>query len=218
MESSNKSVTELEIIFDDTEISSKYNKELINYFKNNLDILNRSGLFFIWKIATKDEYPMYKERGIKHYPALILPPNIMKYGVKDIIKEISVFINKRKKVVGNLNNGMMNVSDEALYEYQKRALGKAGDDDVDPQDGFDSSYRKKQSEMVKRRQMAGMEIPEAQSSNNYKVNIPNDNLDVDPSTSLQRLKGQAGTDSSDIDLMQMQLDKMDTSLGSMDYY
>ncbi len=244
------SSAELEIIFDDTSSSLKFNKELINYFKNNLDTLNRSGIKFMWRIATKEEYPLYKERGIKHYPAIIIPPKITKYGVKDIIKEISAYNNRRKEMLGptsSLTNGMAEVSDEALYEYQRRAIGKAGDDDADPRDGFDLSYRRRQSDMLRRRQAAGMECPMDEGNRSrdvganldigmggddmglgddpYKVNISGDRPDnlnpmrIDPSDSLDRLRRTGNTDSQDIELMQMQLNKMQMGdMGGIDYY
>jgi hypothetical protein len=239
------SSTELEIIFDDTNSSTKFNQELINYFKNNLDGLNRSGVKFIWRIATKDEYPLYKERGIKHYPAVIVPPKTTKYGVKDIIREINNYINQRKKMSGtaaSLTNGMSDVSDEALYEYQRHAIGNAGDDDTDPRDGFDANFRRRQVEMERRRKAAGMESPNNDNNqgnmadldigmgddDKYNVKLPQggrpDNLNpmrIDPSDSLQRLRRQGGGAevAQDIDLMQMHLDKMGgDGMSSIDYY
>lgn len=246
---SKKAITELEIIFDDTFSSSKFNKELVNYFKNNLDTLNRSGVKFMWRIATKEERPLYKERGIKHYPAAIIPQKSTKYGVKDIIKEISIYVNKRKQMSNtstSLSDGFSSVSEEALHEFQLKAIGKPGDDDSDPRDGFDSHYRRKQSEMMRRRTAAGMESPDSDTpgqgsgrqdndlnltigkgNDPYSVRLPSsgrpDNLHpmrIDPSDSLQRLRSQGGADTQDLDLMQAQLDKLDSSLGSsgMDYY
>lgn len=215
------SITELEIIFDEAANSMKYNKELINYFKNNLDKLNRSGVRFVWRIATKDEYSLYKERGIKHYPAIIVPPKIMKYGVNDIIKEITSYIGRRKQMMGSLatiNDGMAMVSDEALHEYQRRAIGQASDDNEEQGDNFDANYRRRQSEMLKRRKMAGMEDPMQSTrqdgssgdidmgmnddmglGGNYQVRIPGeggrggrpDNVNpmrLDPSDSLAKLR------------------------------
>lgn len=247
-QATNKS-TELEIIFDDTSSSTKFNKELVNYFKNNLDTLNRSGVKFMWRIATKEERSIYKERGIKHYPAAIIPPKITKYGVKDIIKEISVYVNQRKQVLNtttSLSDGTALVSDDALYEYQKRMIGKAGDDeDADPRDGFDTHYRRRQTEMMRRRNAAGMESPDGNNQgtgvnldigmgddmgigagdDQYKVRIPGnrrpDNINpmrIDPSDSLNRLRSQGGADAQDLDLMQIQLEKLDPSSGGMDYY
>lgn len=234
-------MTELEVIFDDTEASTKYNKELIHYFKNNLDTLNRSGVRFKWRIAVKEEYPMYKEQGIKHFPAIIIPPKKMRYGVKEIIKEIGIFVNQKKRVTGSMSaihNGTAEVSDEALYEFQKRAIGKAGDDDEERRDSFDIDYRKRQTDMLQRRQSAGMASSfDASASdgggggarknmfaNDYQINLPQDRQDNvpmrdDPSDSLQKLRNRGDADARDIDLMQMHLDKMETTGGgNMDYY
>jgi hypothetical protein len=228
---------DLEIIFDNTESSIKYNKELIHYFKNNLDSLNHAGLRFVWRIAVKEEYPKYKERGIKHFPAVIMPPNQPYYGVKNIIKEISQFANRRNGAVamasgaGEIANGMSAVSDEALYEYQRRTIGKAGDDENDMQNNMDSVLRRRQSEMIQRRQNAGLSSPvgtgaplsSARQDTDYMVKLPDlreDNvtpMKMDPADSLQRLRQRGGADQADIDLMQMHLDKMDTS-NNMDYF
>ena len=222
-------LTKLQIIFDNSSSSTKYNKKLVNYFKNNLDLLNRSGIIFIWSIATKEEYKFYQEKGIKHFPVLIIPPNSFYYGVDDIVKEISNFSNRRKKMVNehsSIKNGMSSVSDEALYEYQRNAIGNAGDDEADPRDGFDNTFRKRQRDMLKRRQNAGMESPLnniSSTDSSYSVKFSNERQDnvnpmnLDPSDSLQRLRNQSGNDTGDIDLMQMQLDKMDSSI-SMDYF
>lgn len=234
-------MTELEVIFDDTDASTKYNKELIHYFKNNLDSLNRAGVRFKWRIAIKEEYPLYKEQGIKHFPAIIIPPKKMRYGVKEIIKEIGIFINQRKRVAGSMSaihNGTAEVSDEALYEFQKRAIGRADDDEDERRESFDVDYRKRQTEMLQRRQSAGMassfeggSISDSGSgkknmfANDYQVNLPQDRQDNipmrdDPSDSLQKLRSRGDTDSRDIDLMQMHLDKMETggTGTNMDYY
>ena len=240
-------MAELEVIFDDTEASIPHNKELIRYFKNNLDNLNRAGLRFKWRIAIKEEYPMYKEQGIKHFPAMIMPPKKLRYGVKEIIKEIGIFINQRKRLVGTastIHNGMAEVSDEALYEYQKRAIGRAEDDEEERTENFDMSYRKRQTDMLQRRQSAGMaskfdangeeidnlgggggtSLKRNMFAADYQLNVPKDRQDNipmrdDPSESLQKLRNKGGADSRDIDLMQMHLDKMETSGGSsMDYF
>jgi hypothetical protein len=58
----------------------------------------------------------------------------------------------------------------------------------------------------------------------YQLNVPKDRQDNipmrdDPSESLQKLRNKGGADSRDLDLMQMHLDKMETSGGtSMDYF
>jgi hypothetical protein len=226
----NTNLIKLEIVFDNSTSSTDYNKQLINYFKNNLHILNKLDILVIWNIASKEEYKFYQEKGIKRFPVLIIPPKSFYYGVNDIIKEITNCINKRQKMLNStkiINNGMASVSDEALYEYQRKAIGNAEDDETDPKDGFENVFRKRQNEMIRRRQMAGMESPMnneiPKSNNSYQVNIPDERKDnvnpmnLDPSDSLQRLRRQPGNDMGDIDLMQMQLDKMDSSI-NMDYY
>lgn len=225
-------VIELEIIFKDSSSSTKTNKELIKYFKNNLDSLNRSGIKFIWRISNQEEQKIYKQRGIKNLPALVISDNQIKYGAQNIIREIGTFINQRKKLIGDpavLGDGMAHVSDEALYEYQKRLIGTEKDTDRDNPDDSVPDFRSREMDMMRRRKAAGMFHGETQATSDnddqdydpYRVQTGgrNDNIPMrnDPSYSLQKLRNIPGTDSHDADLLQMHLDKMDPSITSMDY-
>lgn len=216
----------IEIIFNGSHESNKLNMELITYFKQKINIINQAGIKIIWRIVTKQEYPIYKKKGIKHYPALIKQDESIIYGVKNITTELNKSIQRNANKLA-ISNGMNEVSDEALYEYQLKAIGKAGDDDEQTED-FDNTFRKRQMDMINRRQAAGLEIPTAsistQSPENcrpadYSVKLPNsspnysftDNPDnipmsVEPIASLNKIRNKSN--SKDIDLMQMHLDKM----------
>lgn len=222
-------VAKLEVIFKDSESSIKPNKELIQFFKNNIDTLNKDNIKFIMRIVSQDEQKLYKQRGIKSLPALIIPNGNIFYGVREIIKEIGNFANQRKKLKTNmyqLANGMAEVSEEALYEFQRRAIGSAKDED-NPDIGDNApDFRSKEMEMMRRRQRAGMhtnlESAPAPNGDPYKVNLNSNDADnipmkISPSDSLQRMRRQEGVSAADADLLQMQLDKMD-GLGSMDYF
>jgi hypothetical protein len=232
--------TEIEIIFNDTSASEKHNKELVKYFKNNLDTLNKYGIKFVWRIATKEEYPLYKQRGIINYPAVVIPPKQVIFGVNNILKGIAAYINKRKEYstsLSSLSNGLSAVSDEALYEYQRRAIRQGGDDEPDSRDNFDSDFRRKQSEMARRRKAAGMAVSDQTDNGGGGMNTDltigmnddelgyarSDNINpmkIDPLDSLARLRrNNHGPDAQDADLMQIQLEKMGGGDSiSLDYY
>lgn len=225
-------VARLEIIFKDSDSSEKCNKELIAFLKNNIDALNRDNIGFVMQIVTQEEQKNYKSRGITSLPALVSPDGKVKYGVREIIRGIGDFTNHKKKLtssMSNIGNGMTMVSDDALYEYQKKLIGTEKDgDNPEHGDDYSSSLRAKEQEMARRRQMAGMGSPMSgvdstapTRDNDYRVdlgkqdrNVP---MNLNPADSLDRLKTGSGMESMDYDLMKKHLDK-ESPFGSMDYF
>ncbi len=218
----------LEIIFKDSDSSEKCNKELITFLKNNIDALNRDNIGFNMQIVTQDEQKNYKSRGITSLPALISPDGRIKYGVREIIREIGNFASNRKKLMSNMSNignGMAMVSDEALFEYQKKLIGTEKDgDNPEYNDDYSSSIRAKEQELMRRRQMAGMSsgnIPQSNGDDPYRVNLGKRDSDVpmniNPSDSLDRIRGDSNIESMDYDLMKKHLDK-ESPFGNMEYF
>lgn len=140
-----------EIIFDDSSESIKLNKRLIQYFKNNIDELNKNKIKCIFKIAHDDEIEFYEEKGIKNFPALILDDNIKKYGIESIINAlVKIGSQNKQKIVSSAKPTSYEAWATQLMDPKK----EAGDED--PEADRESALQRRIVEMSQRRDKAGL--------------------------------------------------------------
>ena len=187
----------IEVIFNNTETSAKYNKDLITYFKNNIGRLNNNGLKFIWKVAEESEYEFYEQKGITNFPAAIVNEKVV-YGVKNIISDISKLTqsSRTKSFKRPIDEEIIN-NDNFIKEYQEKLITSKDDFDEDETDNWESNHRKKEQDYFKRRQMAGMPEFDEGNKNTTVGNI--NGMDMNSMDTNSRGKFSSNMGGGDID-------------------
>jgi hypothetical protein len=108
------------IIFNDS--ASKFNRDLVEFLKRNIDIAIRKGrLSFSFKIAQPNELPGLRAKGITRLPAMTVGSKTF-VGVPDIIEEI------RKVVRTSKGTAPVKTEDEIVRDYQMSAIGRVTKD------------------------------------------------------------------------------------------
>lgn len=186
-----------EIIFDDSSDSIKYNKRLIQYFKNNIDELNKNKIKCIFKIAHDDEIEFYEEKGINNFPALVLDDNIKKYGIESIINAlVKIGSQNQQKII-------MSAKPSSYEEWANQFMDPeqiSGDDD--PESDREAALQRRLVEMSQRRAKAGLP-PIHSKTNNMGEPISGSIMD---SSSIEEPNNQSpqtnrGTNTMDNDLL-----------------
>ena len=132
---------------------SKLNKHLINFFKENLTLLNNNGCIFDWVIVYKDEISEYREQGYDKFP-LMLFQNQKIYGVEGIIEFFSntteSFIPRSqpvKKIPAN---------EYDIKDYLFESLNEGGTDELDEGQEFNKNLQTRMNEMMNVRASHGL--------------------------------------------------------------
>jgi hypothetical protein len=110
------------VVFNDS--SSKFNKDLTDFFRRNLETAVRKGrMTFNFRIANTNELPDLRKKGIKRLPAMIIGRQDPFIGVPDIIAEI------RRIVQTSKADAPTKTEDEIVRDYQLSALGDVKKDE-----------------------------------------------------------------------------------------
>ncbi|MGL5935423.1 MAG: hypothetical protein ACRCZI_07345 [Cetobacterium sp.] len=72
--------------------SSKLNRNLVKYFRNNLKRLNRQGIIFKWTIVYEEEEDLYEEQNITKFPTLIYEDTHIS-GISPIVRFLDITSN-----------------------------------------------------------------------------------------------------------------------------
>ena len=130
-----------------TSTPNTINKQLIQFFKENLSDLNKRGMVFDWVVVIKDELDLYKEQGITKFPVL-MDESQQIIGANAIGKYLdrNIAVSKNEKRPENEND----VRSYLLNEISNTK------DDVEDEDGeFKNSVMQKMTEMNKMRGSMG---------------------------------------------------------------
>ena len=154
------------IIFADS--ASRFNKDLTDYLKRNIETANRrGGLSFIFKIARPTDISNLRQKGVKRFPAMLINDKPF-VGVPSIIQEIQKRIRTNKSIV------LDKTADEEIRDYHtqilgnivKNAEGKLEVKDRDDDDDKETMSAQLQSKFNKEIQKRGHSIGHGETQNN----------------------------------------------------
>lgn len=146
---------------------SKLNKRIIEYFKENIQILNSKGFSFEWIPVYEEEMEFYEEQNITKFPVLIINVgNIV--GVSNIISKLHEFctfdISARNAPEQFINKEIKRDASEDVRDYFMSEMNrddKAGDDEND----VSNDLSKRASEMLTNRKSMGQHTISTSSGN-----------------------------------------------------
>lgn len=135
---------------------NSFNKKLIQYFKDNLSVLNKRQLAFEWIIVYPDEIELYKQQNITRFPCLIANENVIS-GTNAIIN----YLSPRNVPAAYKKYD----SEHEVKDYLMKEL-KAGnnDDDMDESDAFAKDLHRRMTEMNKARSRMGQHTLDSSNS------------------------------------------------------
>lgn len=137
---------------------SQLNKKIINYFKQNLSILNQSLCVFEWIAVYDEEIEYYDEQGIDKFPALILGNNNT-MGITNIIQTLDNVTKTIKTISTVQRKGPQTKkeTEEEMHEFLLRELkSKDADKEDDEQDSISNTISQRVSTMNKSRADNGL--------------------------------------------------------------
>lgn len=146
--------------------NSQLNKQIINYFKQNLHTFNKNGFVFEWIGVHEEEMEFYEEQGIEKFPVLIADDNTV-VGISNILKSLNQVIASFSRT----NSGRQSTvktpqrqepqskkeTEEEMHDFLLRELkskdAEKGDDD---QDNISNTISQRVSSMNQSRKDNGL--------------------------------------------------------------
>lgn len=134
--------------------NSQLNKKIINYFKQNLLILNKNLFVFEWIAVYDEELEHYEEQSIDKFPALVGRSIVM--GVSNIIQALDTLINVNQPVK-RISPQSKKETDEEMHDFLLNELkSKDAEKDDDDQDNISNTISQRVSSMNKSRADNGL--------------------------------------------------------------
>lgn len=125
--------------------ASKLNKTIIDFFKENLQVLNMSKFMFEWIPVYKEEVEFYDEQGIDKFPVMIINNDNHITGISNILDILENIVNKNQNILQNNKQEYKpkrQEPSEELKDYFMDELNAKGNDDDDDDDDNDKSFSK----------------------------------------------------------------------------
>ena len=173
---------------------SKLNKELINFFKKNLQNLNKNGLIFDWIIVYNDELEIYADEGISKFPMMITENSDKIIGKTKIIQTLVSAVHNNNNPTKTTNkskkkNPAKSVqSADDMKGYMMNELNRNDDTEVDDNEVATNDLTRRASIMNEARRNNRMHVGNASSPEIYdnrkskSVTFADDN-DIEENTS-----------------------------------
>ena len=106
----------------------KANDILINFFNENIDILNKNGFIFNWEIVPKKDIKLFTEQNINVFPVLFFDDQYI-LGANDIINFLLKILQKQKKGLNKKDNNQ-----ELLEDYYNDEILTNFNDDLEEEE------------------------------------------------------------------------------------
>lgn len=135
--------------------NSQLNKKIINYFKQNLSILNKNLFVFEWIVVYDEELEHYEEQNIDKFPALVGRSIIM--GVSNIIQALDTLVSNTQVPVKRSSPQSKKETAEEMHDFLLNELkSKDAEKDDDDQDNISNTISQRVSSMNKSRADNGL--------------------------------------------------------------
>jgi hypothetical protein len=173
---------------------SNVNKNMINYFKHNLETLNKIGLVFDFNVAHKEDADKYKKLKIDDFPTLI-SNNKHVVGTDEISKHLKEFIIKHNQ------KKILKTDSDELADYWKTTIGnvkikdgKIENEDEEESEDINDELQKNIQDAVRKRASSAKASPfRPNSRSSESTSVRNQKSKITPSGGIQKAYNNKAT-------------------------